>query len=378
MSLLAIARAQLDLCKDSAFLAVLPHICVLNDKYMYYITKPSNAVSHTFAHKQAAASKAAANLIQTDMHRLLTIISLAVYVVGAAAQEDIHVAKYHGDRKAAVSYTFDDGLKEHYTMVFPQLRRRGLKATFGIVGSKVGRDMKGTPCLTWAELRQMAADGQEIASHGWEHRNVTTLSTEALRHEVQRNDSAIYDSVGVRPTTYFYPGNRKTPETVAFCSQGRIGTRTSQVSIGSKRDSLWLRSWVEGLLARGEWGVGMTHGITRGYDAFANPQVLWSHFDYVCTLRDSLWIAPMCDVAAYMAERDTVKLEIKRSGGNTIVRPSMKLAPTLFRHPLTLVATVSTPVTATQDGHQLNVAVHDGKATIDFDPNGGEIVITNK
>lgn len=132
------------------------------------------------------------------MHRLLTIISLAVYVVGAAAQEDIHVAKYHGDRKAAVSYTFDDGLKEHYTMVFPQLRRRGLKATFGIVGSKVGRDMKGTPCLTWAELRQMAADGQEIASHGWEHRNVTTLSTEALRHEVQRNDSAIYDSVGVQ------------------------------------------------------------------------------------------------------------------------------------------------------------------------------------
>lgn len=312
------------------------------------------------------------------MNKLLTTISFAMLAVAATAQCDIHVAKYYGDRKAAVSYTFDDGLKEHYTMAFPQLRRCGLKATFGIVGSKVGRDMKGTPCLTWAELRRMAADGQEIASHGWEHRNVTALSAEALRHEVQRNDSAISDSVGVFPLTYFFPGNRKTPETIAFCSQGRIATRTAQVSVGSKRDSLWLRSWVEGLLARGEWGVGMTHGITRGYDAFANPQVLWSHFDYVCTLRDSLWIAPMRDVAAYVAERDAVRLEVKRSGGNITVRSSMRLDRTLFRHLLTLVIHTSAPITATQDGRQLNVAMHGTKATMDFDPNGGEIVIMTK
>ena len=312
------------------------------------------------------------------MNKLLTTISFAMLAVAATAQCDIHVAKYYGDRKAAVSYTFDDGLEEHYTRVFPELKRRGLKATFGIVGSKVGRDMKGTPCLTWAELRRMAADGQEIASHGWEHRNVTALSAEALRHEVQCNDSAISDSVGVFPLTYFYPGNRKTPETIAFCSQGRIATRTAQVSVGSKRDSLWLRSWVEGLLARGEWGVGMTHGITRGYDAFANPQVLWSHFDYVCTLRDSLWIAPMRDVAAYVAERDAVRLEVKRSGGNITVRSSMRLDRTLFRHPLTLVIHTSAPITATQDGRQLNVAMHGTKATMDFDPNGGEIVIMTK
>ena len=56
----------------------------------------------------------------------------------------IYVATYHGDRRAAIVYTFDDGLLEHYTMVFPELKKRGLKATFGIVGSKVGGDMKGT------------------------------------------------------------------------------------------------------------------------------------------------------------------------------------------------------------------------------------------
>ncbi len=306
------------------------------------------------------------------------MVSLVMWAIAATAQQDIHVAKYYGDRKAAISYTFDDGLEEHYTMVFPELKRRGLKATFGIIGSKVGRDMKGTPCVTWAQLRAMAADGQEIASHGWGHRGVTTLSGEALRSEVQHNDTVIHDSVGVFPLTYFYPGNRKTPEAVAFCSQGRVCTRTSQVSVGSKRDAKWLRSWVEDLLARGEWGVGMTHGITRGYDAFANPQVLWSHLDYVCTLRDSLWIAPMCDVAAYAAERDAVELTVKQGKRKTVVRPSMKLNRTLFNHPLTLVATVSSPITATQDGHVLKVTVHDGKATLDFDPNGGKITIKNQ
>ena len=313
-----------------------------------------------------------------NIRKLLIAVSCAMLAVAATAQCDIHVAKYYGDRKAAVSYTFDDGLEEHYTRVFPELKRRGLKATFGIVGSKVGRDMKGTPCLTWAQLRQMAADGQEIASHGWGHKSVTKLSGEALRYEVEHNDTAIHDSVGVFPLTYFYPGNRKTPEAVVFCSRGRVTTRTEQVSIGSKRNTQWLQSWVENLLRSGKWGVGMTHGITWGYDAFADPQVLWSHFDYVCRLRDSLWIAPLRDVGAYVAERNAVRLKVKQGRGKTIVRPTLKLDRKLFNHPLTLVIHTSASVTATQDGRQLNVAMHGTKATMDFDPNGGEIVIMTK
>ncbi len=309
------------------------------------------------------------------MNKLLIAVSCTVWAISATAQCDIHVAKYYGDRKAAVSYTFDDGLLEHYMRVFPELKRRGLKATFGIIGSKVGRDMKGTPCVTWEQLRIMAADGQEIASHGWGHKNVSKLSGEELRHEVEHNDSVIHDSVGMFPLTYFYPGNRKTPEAVDYCSRGRVTTRTHQVSIGSKRDSLWLQSWIEGLLKSGSWGVGMTHGITRGYDAFADPQVLWSHFDYVCRLRDSLWIAPLRDVGAYVAERDAVRLNVKQHKGKTTVRPEMRLNRKLFNHPLTLVVVTSDSITATQDGHALAVRSHDGKAVMDFNPNGGKITI---
>ena len=33
------------------------------------------------------------------------------------------------------------------------------------------------------------------------------------------------------------------------------------------------------LIATNDWGVGMTHGLTYGYDAFPNPQRLWDHWD---------------------------------------------------------------------------------------------------
>lgn len=290
----------------------------------------------------------------------------------------IRVAAYYGDRRAALVYTFDDGLQEHYTMVFRELKKRGLKATFGIIGSKVGRDIKGTPCLTWANLREMAADGQEIANHGWEHRNVTVLDPEALRHEIERNDSVISDSVGIMPLTYIYPGNRKSEAAVWRCEAGRVGSRLAQVSMGGKRDSAWMRRWVDRLLQDGGWGVAMTHGITVGYDAIGDPSRFWTHLDYVCSLRDSLWVATLADVTAYLREYGDVRLDIEQRGDGVAVTPHLGLDRHIYNHPLTLVVPSRYPLWALQGGRRLYVKMHGGNAVIDFDPNGGELLLNLK
>ena len=44
-----------------------------------------------------------------------------------AANREVYVAKYKHDKICAISYTFDDGLAEHYTIVFPELEKRGFK-----------------------------------------------------------------------------------------------------------------------------------------------------------------------------------------------------------------------------------------------------------
>jgi peptidoglycan/xylan/chitin deacetylase (PgdA/CDA1 family) len=61
-----------------------------------------------------------------------------------------------------VMLTFDDGYAEHYKIVFPELKKRGMKGVFGIVTNYKG--------MTWDELREMSRDpNMEIVSHTVSH-----------------------------------------------------------------------------------------------------------------------------------------------------------------------------------------------------------------
>ena len=294
----------------------------------------------------------------------IVFIAMLLCITGIHGQQ-VSIAPYYGGRQAALSLTFDDGLEDQYTLAFPELKRRGLKATFAIIGSKVGGIMRskqdridgtnGTPVMTWEQLREMAADGQEIGSHGWEHRSVTRLDSMALAHEIAANDSAIEKNIGMRPATYFYPGNNKTDETVAFCERSKVGSRTYQLSLGSKRTLPFMKNYVEELITHGKWGVTMTHGIARGYDHFQDPQVLWDFLDYLVTKREELWIATFRDIAAYRKEAIATTLTVTKDKDLLTITPHCPLDAKLYHHPLTIVI----------DGSQL----------VDIDPHGNPVSV---
>ena len=294
----------------------------------------------------------------------IVFIAMLLCITGIHGQQ-VSIAPYYGGRQAALSLTFDDGLEDQYTLAFPELKRRGLKATFAIIGSKVGGIMRskqdridgtnGTPVMTWEQLREMAADGQEIGSHGWEHRSVTRLDSMALAHEIAANDSAIEKNIGIRPATYFYPGNNKTDETVVFCERSKVGSRTYQLSLGSKRTLPFMKNYVEELITHGKWGVTMTHGIVRGYDHFQDPQVLWDFLDYLVTKREELWIATFRDIAAYRKEAIATTLTVTKDKDLLTITPHCPLDAKLYHHPLTIVI----------DGSQL----------VDIDPHGNPVSV---
>lgn len=316
---------------------------------------------------------------------MLILVFLTWMHTNGFAQIQAGIATFFQGKKAALSLTFDDGLQEHYTLLRPELNHRKLRATFAIIGSKIGGMMsssqdkamgiKGTPCMTWDMVRQLAADGHEIGSHGWEHKNVTKLSAEHLQREVRLNDSIIRLHTGDFPKSYFYPGNKKDSSSVSFCERGRVGSRTYQTSIGSKRDISWLRKWLHELIENGEWGIGMTHGIATGYDHFTNPQVLWTFLDEIVTLQDYLWVAPFCEVAAYVREKDNISLSVSYKKQKVIITPYCPLSPDLFHQPLTLILNT----TAVTDAHQGSASLHiyqsEGSTMIDFLPDGGDIII---
>ena len=75
----------------------------------------------------------------------------------AVAQSDpiVKIAKFKGNKPAAISYTFDDGYVEHYTVAAPELEKHGFRGTFWVNGTthqKNEQQITDTTRATWAQL----------------------------------------------------------------------------------------------------------------------------------------------------------------------------------------------------------------------------------
>ena len=313
---------------------------------------------------------------------LITLLCVFFYSgFSSGADWNVSVAKYRHDKVCAISYTFDDGLAEHYTLEAPQLEQRGFRGTFFINGSKVNKDerhIKDTTRVMWPQLKEMAEKGHEISNHGWAHRNFAKFPFEVLKEDILKNDSAIYAHVGVMPRTYAYPNNTKQGEAMAFVARNRVGTRLKQRSVGSKRTARDLEKWMETLIKTGDWGVGMTLGLTYGYDAFGNPQRLWEHWEQVKANEDKIWVGTFHEVVSYLKEREAIRLTVTEKKNKLHVVPELPLDKELFTEPLTMVVEGGTmkKVSARQGKKKLSVQLRSDKAFFDFDPFGGEIIVT--
>lgn len=307
----------------------------------------------------------------------------AVTVCSVSAAEGWKVADYKGNRQCAVSYTFDDGMAEHRTFVFPLLEELGIKGTFWIIGKNVGtgQDDPQRYWMNWQEVEEMAAAGHEMSNHSWSHPNLTELTSGALAEEIWRNDSVIEAHTGKRPVSFCYPYNAHNEEVRAAAMRGRVGSRLYEKAVGqdvSKCSLEELNLWLDGLVAAGQWGVTMTHGIHYGYDFFEDPQVLVEHLRHAADMSDRVWIDTFSAVGAYVAERDNIKLSVESDGtSGIVVIPELGLDPAVFDVALTMIVPTWVNVLSVhQDGKELKLyASVDGASCFDFDPRGGAVSI---
>lgn len=314
---------------------------------------------------------------------LLLISLLACTHTVSGTDWNVYIAKYKYDKACAVSYTFDDGLAEHYTLVAPQLEKRGFRGTFWICGSKINNNdesITDTTRMTWPQLKEMSDNGHEISNHGWEHKNFARFPLEEIREDIIKNDSAIFANIGVMPRTFCYPNNNKKAEGRRIAEQNRVGTRLKQRSIGSKSTPDDLEKWINTLIETNDWGVGMTHGLTYGYDAFRNPQCLWDHLDQVKAREDKVWVGTFREVVSYIKEREETKLEIVNKRNTLLITPELKMNKEIFTEPLTMVIIGKEikKVSVKQNKKKLPVHIVDDKILFDFNPYGGTIKVSFK
>lgn len=305
-------------------------------------------------------------------------MALAIGCSADLNPEDIKVADYKDGKECAVSLTFDDSMKEHYTIVAPELEKRGFRGTFWMCGAWMPEDPQAdTTHFTWAEAKEMSDNGHEMSNHTWSHPYLTMLPKEDVLEQICRNDEAILKNIGKPSVTFCFPYNAYNDEVVAAAMEGRVGARLKEFWLGGQHSPKeYLQKQVEDALASGSWIAGMTHGINYGYDCYEDPSEFTGFLDYLKSLEDRIWVGTFRDVAVYSALAKDIKLTIAKNGKGVTVTPETGLDKALYEYPLTLeVSSGGKKVKAEQDAKALEVSYRSDKAYVCFCPFGGPISI---
>ena len=314
------------------------------------------------------------------MKKFLIVTTMAA-AIGCTADldtEDIKVADYKDGKECAVSLTFDDSMKEHYTIVAPELEKRGFRGTFWMCGGWMPAEPQyDTTHFTWAEAKEMSDKGHEMSNHSWSHPNMTTLSEDELKEQIRKNDEAILANLGKPSTTFCFPYNAYNDAVLAEVMKGRIGARLKEFWLGGQHSPKeYLQKQIEDALAAGSWIVGMTHGINYGYDCYEDASEFTDFLDYLKSLEDRIWVGIFRDIAAYTAVAKGVSMDISKDGKEITIVPATNLDRTLYETPLTLeVTTDGKKIKAQQDGKALEASYRNGKAYITFCPFGGAVTL---
>ena len=102
-----------------------------------------------------------------------------------------------------VSLTFDDGIATQY-QARSLLRSHGMHATFFVISGRLGRNRY---YMTWAQVRALAADGNEIGGHTVDHARLTALPADHARRQICDDRRRLLQQ-GFRVTDFAYPYGR--------------------------------------------------------------------------------------------------------------------------------------------------------------------------
>lgn len=104
--------------------------------------------------------------------------------------------------------TFDDGFKDFQTHAWPVLEEFGMTATVFLPTNCIDGPrpaFKGRECLTWADVRQLHADGVCFGSHTASHPTLYHLQWDVIRRELAESKSRLEDELQAPVDTFAYP-----------------------------------------------------------------------------------------------------------------------------------------------------------------------------
>ena len=178
--------------------------------------------------------------------------------IAAITAADLAARLARGDRpQAAVVLTFDDGYDDAMTTAVPLLQKYGARGTFYVSSGFVGMPRH----LTWRQMRAMRAAGMEVACHGSEHLDLSTLDRAGQEREAAGCMKRFAHYLGgAPPTTYAYPAGKYDETT--FVIMRELGIRAAFTEIPGNVTSLAAPWRLPRLRVRHDDGVARFAALT--------------------------------------------------------------------------------------------------------------------
>jgi peptidoglycan/xylan/chitin deacetylase (PgdA/CDA1 family) len=128
---------------------------------------------------------------------------------------ELAASRSSGQQPAArtVVLTFDDAFVDFHRTALPIMRRYGFSATLYVPTGYVGATASwlascgeaDREVLSWQALRDISAEGIEIASHSHTHPQLDRLPGAAVRDEARRSRFLLEDNLGFLVAGFAYP-----------------------------------------------------------------------------------------------------------------------------------------------------------------------------
>lgn len=112
-----------------------------------------------------------------------------------------------------VVLTFDDAYEDFYTAALPELRKHGFRSTLFVPTAYVGMTAAFNAStgevdrriMTWSAVRDVIAEGVEVASHSHTHPQLDLVLSDVVIEEISRSRKLLEDQLGVPIEGFAYP-----------------------------------------------------------------------------------------------------------------------------------------------------------------------------
>ncbi len=287
---------------------------------------------------------------------------------------DYQIADWKDFKKAACSFTFDDGTLDQYLIAYPEMEKLGINATFFLITGYVEQGYWDDGNIrrllfSWDNARELYRNGHEIGSHSLTHPDFTRKTTDDIGEMSISSEIIQNEIVKNRGITFCWPYWRSSEESRKTAGDYFIGARGGgcsaenylEISEKYKQDQTIadfyqinsfavLRTTPDQSIGdlcttvydSNGWFIPSFHGIDSNNidrNALGWEAIPTERFREIALMvkEHDFWIAPFGKVLRYIRERDSAVLSL-HSAERDIIRIKLEdeLDDEVYNQPLSI------------------------------------------